>query len=245
MRGIDYSVLSTDELIQKFVENAKAAGCVYGLLSLPNEKWGQALQRLQNTSNEAKVRDMQSLGAELRKRKPIAELRTLFDDRDADVRGWAGAQFLSIDPEWAAATMTGLAQNLSTQEVLGWRDRVLKDPPTRPTVGEMMVSQLVARFIENCGRCYGSTRFISEEEGGWPTMRAYNKISGEVCAVADELNRRGQLGALVPLLDHPLVTVRQGRPILPSGRHREGHGRFARDRHKRPVAGEPRGVLDA
>jgi hypothetical protein len=209
MSGIDYSPLSTDELLQKFVETAKINGNIYGLFALPYERWGQAVKDLHAKGSEAGLQEMQSLGAELRRRRPIGQLRRLFESHDPDVRGWAGTQFLSVDPEWATATMTGLVHNVSTREVLAWRDRILKDPPERPTVSEMTVPQLLERFVDACERCYGSTRFITEEEGGWPTMKAYNKISGEPYAVAKELNARGNLEALVPMLDHPHVAVRQ------------------------------------
>jgi len=40
-------------------------------------------------------------------------------------------------------------------------------------------------------------------------MSMHNKTAGDVYAAAKELNRRGQLRALEPLLEHPLITVRQ------------------------------------
>jgi hypothetical protein len=210
MIGIDYSRLSTDELLQKFVEAARVNGSVYGLFALPNERWGQAIEDLHAKGGKVPMPEkMQSLGAELRRRKPIGQLRRLFESRDPDVRSWAATQFLSVDPEWATATMTGLIHNLSTREVLAWRHRILEDPPERPTTSEMTIPELLERFVDACERCYGATRFISEEEGGWPTMKAYNKISGEPYAVAKELHARGILETLVPMLDHPHVTVRQ------------------------------------
>ena len=157
---------------------------------------------------------MQALGAELRNRKATADLRKLFEHPDPDVRGWAGTQFLSVDYDWASATMTGLARGLSTREVLAWRDGILREPPRRPTLNEMSVAQLVERFIDACERCYGSTRFLTDEQGGGKDMRAYNTVSGEPYAVAKELNARGKLDSLVPLLEHPLVTVREKAGIF-------------------------------
>jgi hypothetical protein len=40
-------------------------------------------------------------------------------------------------------------------------------------------------------------------------MKAHNKVAGDIYAAAKELNRRGELRALVPLFKHPLITVRQ------------------------------------
>jgi len=39
-------------------------------------------------------------------------------------------------------------------------------------------------------------------------MKAYNKISGDIYVAAQELNRRNELRALLPWLEHPLVDVR-------------------------------------
>lgn len=210
MSTADYAKLSTDELVQKFIDTAMMTGSVFGLKSrLARESLLQAALALQAGHSEARVEEMQALGAELRNRKATAHVRKLFEHPHPDVRGWAGAQFLSVDYDWASATMTGLARGLSTREVLAWRDRILRGPPRRPTVNEMSVGQLIERFIDACERCYGSTRFLTDEQGGGKDMEAYNKVSGEPYAVARELNARGELQSLVPLLDHPLVTVRE------------------------------------
>jgi hypothetical protein len=105
--------------------------------------------------------------------------------------------------------MIGLTRGLSTQEVLAWRDRILRGAPKRPRLDEMTLPQLLDRFIDACERCYGSTCFLTDEQGGGSDMRAYDKASGESYAVARELNARGKLASLVPLLDHTLVTVRE------------------------------------
>ncbi|MGA3309830.1 MAG: DUF2019 domain-containing protein [Xanthobacteraceae bacterium] len=210
MSAVDYAKMSTDELIQKFIDAAKITGSVFGLKSrLDKESLLQAALALHAGHSEARVQEMQALGAELRRREPIAKLRRLFDDQHPDVRGWAGAQFLSVDPDSATATLTGLSYNVSAREVLAWRDRILRGVPKRPRPDEMTVPQLVDRFVDACERCYGSTRFLTDEQGGGPSMKAYNKVSGEPYAVAKELNARGELATLVPLLDHPLVTVRE------------------------------------
>jgi hypothetical protein len=199
MSTVENTKLTTDELLRKFAETAKVAGTVFTLNK----------EKIVNPKRADYVAEMQALGAEIRSRNPRDKLRDLFDDPDPDVRGWAGPQFGSIDPEWASATMTGLFQNLSTRTVLAWRGRILQGPLKYPTVGEMTVPQLLERFVDACERCYGSTRFLDEEQGGYPTMKAYNKISGEPYAIARELNARDQLKELIPLLNHPVITVRQ------------------------------------
>jgi hypothetical protein len=113
MITVDYAELSTDELIQKFIDTAKITGSVFGMKSrLDKESLLQAALTLHAGHSEARVQQMQALGAELRRRKPAPKLRRLFEDDDPDVRGWAGPQFLSVDPDWATATITGLFSNL-------------------------------------------------------------------------------------------------------------------------------------
>jgi hypothetical protein len=200
MTAQDYARMTTDELLQGFVKNAKRAGSLFGP---DKEKLRQTPTRL------ARVATMQALGAELRTRVPIDRLRGLFDDKDPDVRGWAGPQFLGIDPDWASATITGLFSHLTTREVLAWRERILRGAPKRPRLQQMTVAQLLERFVDACERCYGSTRFLTDEQGGGTNRKAYNKVAGEPYAVAKELQARGQLATLLPLLEHSFVTVRQ------------------------------------
>jgi len=199
MSATEYSKLTTDELLNKFIETAKRAGTIY--------TWDEAI--VSNPQFKALAPQMQALGAELRRRNPREKLRELFEHPNPHVRGWAGPQFLSVDPDWATATITGLFHNITTREVLAWRDRVLRRAPRRPVLAEMSVSQLIDCFIDACERCYGATRFLTDEQGGGPSMKAYNEVSGEPYAIARELDARGELKALVPLLDHPCVTVRQ------------------------------------
>jgi hypothetical protein len=199
MNAADYTRMGTDELIQQFAEIAKRAGSI----------WNDSLPLMRTPERRQAGEDIQPIGAELRARKPIAKLRQLFEDGSPDVRFWAAGQFLKSDPEWALATLDGLNENLTTREVLALRQRVLEGPPPEPSVQKMTIDQLVARFKDACTRCYATTRFLTEEEGGGTTMIAYNHVSAEPYAIAKEMNARGKLDALVPLLDDPIITVRQ------------------------------------
>jgi hypothetical protein len=199
MSAVDYTRVGTDELIQRFAETAKRAGSL----------WNDSLALTLTPEREQAAKDMQPIGAELRARKPTAKLRQLFEDKSPDVRCWAAGQFFDIDFEWALATLSGLNENITTREVLVLRQRVLEGPPPEPSVREMTIDQMVDCFKDACARCYATTRFLTEEEGGGNTMIAYNHISGELYSIAEELNTRGKLDALVPLLDDPLITVRQ------------------------------------
>lgn len=142
-----------------------------------------------------------SIGSKTKFTRKILRLRL-------DTGQRAGTQLDSIDPERANAALWGLRYDLTTQEILSWRSRILQKSGLGPASRDMTTAQLVDCFVDACERCYGSTRFLTEEEGGWPTMKAYNKISLDFYGAAKELNPRGELGALVPLLDHPLITVR-------------------------------------
>ncbi len=199
MISSDLSHLSTDDLLRKFSTIAQRAGSVFGTDS---KKLEQTAQR------ENLVGDIQAVGAELRKRRAVDEIRTLLASANPDVRCWAGQQFLSIDPEWSTAAMTGLSENLTTAEVLAWRDRILRGAPKVPSLQDMTIAQLLERFVDACERCYGANRFLMEEQGGGLNREEYNKASGEIYEVAKELNNRSKLSALIPLLDDSSAAVR-------------------------------------
>jgi hypothetical protein len=192
-----YATMSTDELIQRFADTAKRTGSGWTSVHARPEAYRKAL-----------VKEMQAMGAELRARKPIAEIRRLFEDEDRDVRGWSSAQFHIIDPVWAEATDASLAYHVTVREALALRQRVLDGTPPLP-FKEMTIDQLIDAFKEACTRLYAATRFLSDEEGGGTDMVAYNHVAGDSYAVAKELAKRGKLEALVPLLDDPLITTRE------------------------------------
>jgi hypothetical protein len=148
---------------------------------------------------------MQALGAELRARRPIAEIRALFEDEDEDVRGWAAPQFLGVDEEWASATLRGLSYGLTAKEVLALRARALAPPPKRPPLAELSTDMLVNLFEDAAMREYAA-RFVSRED---PTdMSLHNRIVDEIIDVRNELIPRRALALLLPLLDSPNITVR-------------------------------------
>jgi hypothetical protein len=192
-----YANMGTDELIQRFADTAKRTG----------SGWSSVMARPESV-RKALVKEMQAMGAELRARKPIAKLRRLLENEDRDVRGWAGAQFDSIDPEWADATISSLAYHLTVREVLAFRQRVLKGAPPGPPLKDMTIEQLVDSFKDACTRLYGTTRFLSDEEGGGMDMAAYNHVAGDVHTIVKELAGRRKLDALLSCLDDPLITTR-------------------------------------
>lgn len=201
MSPADYAHLSTDELIRHFIDEADRIGSIFAPehLKVP----------FGSVDYDRGVSALHAIGAELRTRRPAGQARAqLFANESPDVRGWAGTQLHAIDGEWAEAALSGLRYGLTTQEVLAWRNRILKRSP-EPDFRTMIISQVVDHFVDASERCYGATRFLTDAEGGGPSMKAHNKVSGDIYAAAKELNRRGELRALVPLLKHPLITVRQ------------------------------------
>src|ERR1700730_1867476 len=190
MSAADYSQMSTDDLIQRFIDEANLIG---GPLS-PTR-----LKVPVRSAEFAHGKDaLHAIAAVLQARKPVKVLRTqLFENESPDVRSWAGTLLHAVDPDWASAPTTGLFRGLTTREVLAWRDRILRGPPRRPTLKEMTAAELLERFVDACERCYGSRRFLTDEQGGGLSMKAYNKVSGEPYAVAQELNERGEVNALV------------------------------------------------
>jgi hypothetical protein len=202
MNTVDYAKMSTDDLIQRFIDEANRIGTIASLkrvkVALDSPEWEQGSTIIR------------AVAAELWRRKAIAVIRArLMENPSPDVRGWAGMKWVNADPVWAMAAFTGVIEGMTTKEVLAWRDRVLRDPPKRPTLKEMTIPQLIERFIDGCERLYGSTRFLMDEDGNNVSSKAYDRVSGEPGDVAEELHSRGELRALVSLLDHPLITVRQ------------------------------------
>jgi hypothetical protein len=201
MNQVDYARIGTDDLIERFIDTANHVGCPIIPFQLkvpyPSSEFTQGKDQIH------------AIAAELRTRNPTAEVRArILAHESRDVRGWASGQFLSSDPTWAYAAFCSVLYNVSTQEVVAWRDRILNGPPAQPVVQEMTVAQLVQRFIDACGCCYGTTRFLLDEEGGGDSMEAHNLAAGEIHDVAKEMNSRGKLDAFLPLLNHPLMMVR-------------------------------------
>jgi hypothetical protein len=190
----DYSQCSTDELLQKFVDLARCIG-----KRRPGDDFKPILAGP----------EFPGIVGELRKRNPADRIRELYYDDDPGVRQFAGAFLPRVDWDVAIAALQSVAYDLTTREVLAWRDRIRRGPPKRPTLQEMTVPQLVSRFVDACERCYGTRRFLADEKTGGPNVKGYNKCSSEISSAARELHARGQLSALVPLMDHPFITVRQ------------------------------------
>ena len=194
MNAIDYSQMNVEELIRRFAEGAERVGGGY---DMPHPKSSEA-QTIRS--------EIRAIAEELRARRPLQELRQLYNHHSPDVRAWANGQFMSIDPEWSSAGTAGIVENLTAAEVMALRKRARTRPPQHPTVQDMSVEQLVERF-EDAGIRQYATQFLTDAKGG-PDIDTWNRIAGETYRIAEELKARGSLLALLPLLDHPNTIVR-------------------------------------
>ncbi len=151
----DYSQMNTDDLIAHFIDGASRLGSAFNLPI-----------KMSPRSLEAQViaGEMRLISEELRARKPISDLRPLYDHPNEDVRYWAAGQFYPIDPEWSHAVYGAVFEHLSTAAVVALVRRAQKRPPKRPTLSDMLIAELVQRFEDASIRLY-ATRFMSNENG--------------------------------------------------------------------------------
>ncbi len=190
--------MSTDELIVEFVRLAQALRSVWTF-------WAKIPEN--TAERQAMDQELRAIGAELCARKPIEKLRPLFDHESVDVRFYAAMRFLPVDPDWAIAAISAHTADLSTKDVIALRARAKKRPPARPTVKDMSTDQLVARFEDAGIRSY-ATRFLGGEFEPFD-VELYNRITRETREIVDELKARDELVRLLPLLDHPNISVRR------------------------------------
>jgi len=85
MNAEDYTTVSTERLIELFIESAKAAGTVVSDMSGAMRS-GLSEKLRQTPERGALVARIRALGVVLSARKPIAQIRKLFEDADPDVR---------------------------------------------------------------------------------------------------------------------------------------------------------------
>jgi hypothetical protein len=194
----DYAQKSADELIAEFVCLAKALRSVWTF-------WAKIPEN--TPERQAMDQELRAIGAELCARKPIEKLRPLFDHESVDVRFYAAMKFLPVDSDWAIAAISAHTANLSTKDVIALRARAKKRPPARPGVKDISTDHLVARFEDAGVRRY-ATRFLGGEFEPFD-VELYNRIAKETREIVDELKVRNALTRLLPLLDHPNISVRR------------------------------------
>jgi len=198
MSGDAHAQMSADELIAAFVRLAQALRSVWTF-------WAKIPEN--TPERQAMDQELRAIAAELCVRRPIEKLRPLFDHESVDVRFYAAMRFLPVDPDWAIAAISAHTADLSTKDVIALRARAKKRPPARPTVKDMSTDQLVAR-LEDAGIRRYATRFLGGEFEPFD-VELNNRIAKETREIANELKARDALGRLLPLLDHPNVSVRR------------------------------------
>ncbi|MDE2229506.1 MAG: DUF2019 domain-containing protein [Alphaproteobacteria bacterium] len=193
-----YIALSADQLVELFVEKTMHLG---GFMSFPPKTPFRSPERDKLTA------EIKAIAAELSRRKDVDALMPLFNHENPDVRFWAGTQFMSANSEWALAAFSSALEDLPTRDILALTRRARELPPSRPTLQEMSVKQLVDRFEDACMRHYG-VRYLTGEDGG-PCYSAISRVSSEIGRVVGEIENRDAVSQLLPLLDHKNVVVRR------------------------------------
>jgi hypothetical protein len=154
----------------------------------------------------ARVARMNALTPEMRLRASAETLRSLLEDTNEDVRAWSSMRFDEVDPDLAYAAIAGICERVSTQEAQRLIEHARTPPPVRPTLPEMALDELVARFSDACLREFW-TRHCGHAENPLD-VELCNKIDGEVDQIVAELRRRNACGRLLPLLASPNITER-------------------------------------
>ena len=198
MSATNYAQMSTDGLIHEFIDKANIIGGAWNFNFKIHKR---------TPERKEMVQDIYAISAELITRNSIAQVRPLFDHESRDVRSWAAGQFLTIDPEWASATFSGLAAGLSTRDVLALVTHARQGPPAHPTLGEMSTDQLVERFQDAGMREY-ATQFLGDGDEPWD-VGLRNRIITETSELVRELKSRNAVAGLLPFIDHPNITVRR------------------------------------
>ncbi|RBP14299.1 uncharacterized protein DUF2019, partial [Roseiarcus fermentans] len=154
----------------------------------------------------ARIARMNALTPEMRRRAPPATISALMLDPHVDVRMWAAMRFSEIDRELSNAAFAGAREKVSPREALALIDHARTPPPAQPTLAQMSVDDLVARFSDACLREFWSRHCGRDGSGLDGELR--NTIIGEIQSIAEELGRRGARERLLPLLDSPNITTR-------------------------------------
>ena len=205
MSADSYEGFDTAQLLDMFVEWAKAMPTIYSewpeaLLSGPSEKVRRSPER------NAKIAEVRPLAAAIIARRPVVEVRRLFEDENPDFRAWATGALIAVDPEWATASQAGLMSGLKTRDVLAQRALARQKPPFGPPIDTLSDDELVARF-EELGEREDATQFL-DCIGDSKDMDIRNAIVHQTLDAMRALKARGLLERLLPLLDSDKVAVR-------------------------------------
>ncbi|RBP14296.1 uncharacterized protein DUF2019 [Roseiarcus fermentans] len=191
--------MTVPELIDEFRQLADALGSAWDFRKRP-ERYRRTPERA------ARLARINALIPEMERRVPAGTLAALMEDPEEDVRLWAAMRFCAIDDELSNATIAGFCEKVSPREALALIEHARAPPPGRPTLAQMSVDDLVARFSDACLREFW-TRHCGR--GRIPLdIELCNTIDGEVEEIVAELRCRGACDRLLPLLDSPNITTR-------------------------------------
>jgi HEAT repeat protein len=191
--------MSFPDLIDEFRQLAGQLGSAWDFTKRP-ERYRRTPERA------ARVARMNALTPEMKLRTPADALRALLNDSDDDIRAWASMRFNDIDPDLAYAATSGICEGVSTREAQRLIEHARTPPPPRPTLTEMSLAELVARFSDACLREFW-TRHCGQN-GDPLDVELRNKIDGEVAQIVAEIHRRGVSDRLLPLLESDNITER-------------------------------------
>ena len=192
----DFGATPTEELLRRFAETARRAGLGGSAGARPPSK----------DERKRAFAEARAIAGALRVQATRADIEPLFDAADPDVSLCATLALGDLAPELAEAAPIAVIAGLSTPDVLSQARRARTPPPPRPTLPEMGDDALLARF-QDAGERLGCCRFL-DTVGDPEDFKARDRIAEELGAVRVEIERRGLLARLEPLLDSPDPRVR-------------------------------------
>jgi len=191
--------LTVPDLVDEFRQLAVQLGSAWDFSKRP-ERYRRTPERA------ARVARMNVLTPEMSMRAPADTLSALMNDPDDDIRAWAAMRFNEIDSDLAYAATAGIRERVSTEEAQRLIEHARTAPPPRPTLTEMSLDELVARFSDACLREFWTRHCGHDSDPLDVELR--NKIDGEVDQIVAELRRRGACDRLLPLLESSNITER-------------------------------------
>jgi len=209
MSAEDYDALSTDRLLEMFVDAAKRFRLGRSQLARLQYMRDPHAPKL-DTDVEARKPAAEQLWATsnaLYPRQPIAAVERMLEDDDPDIRATAAGYLGGLSPELADAASKGFQAMLPTREVLGLQRRARQAPPERPTLAEMSDDELVARFEDAASRERGANLLDYIDNADDKDVQ--NRIVREVWDIMRQLKARGLLPRLLPLFSSDNPTVRR------------------------------------
>ena len=191
--------LPVPDLVDEFRQLAVQLGSAWDFSKGP-ERYRRTPERA------ARVARMNTLTPEMRMRAPADTLRALLNDTDDDIRAWAAMRFDEIDSDLAYSAIAGIRERVSTEEAQRLIEHARTAPPPRPTLTEMSLDELVARFSDACLREFWTRHCGRDSDPLDVELR--NTIIREIRGISAELRRRSACDRLIPLLESPNITER-------------------------------------